>query len=70
MTKNLRPVYINLFVKLQLTEAVRETEMQGGILQKTPNHNGYEELLSFANITQILLVQSYRNTEQNSLAIY
>lgn len=35
MTKNFNLIYINLFVKLQLTEAVCETEIQGGISQKT-----------------------------------
>lgn len=36
MTKSLSLVFINLFVKLQLTEAVCETEMQEGISQKKP----------------------------------
>lgn len=70
MTKNFNLIYINLFVKLQLTEAVCETEIQGGISQKNPNFKEYEELLSFAYIIQIPQIQSYRNIQQNSLSIY
>lgn len=36
MTKNLSLIYNILFVKLQLTEAVCETEMQGAISQENP----------------------------------
>lgn len=53
MTKNLSLIYTDLSVKLQLAEAVYETEMQGGISPKKQPKPQYEELLSFVYITQI-----------------